>query len=303
MTGTVERHLLAAGCEVVRDEPMRRRTTYRVGGPADLFVTCHTHRGLAETVRFLDEEGIERLIIGKGSNLLVSDAGFRGAVVTLGREFKAHRIDGTRIHAGAASPLAYLVQDAFSRGLAGMEFGVGVPGTLGGALVMNAGTRDAWIGDVVESATLHVPGSGLERFRGEEIDWGYRTSGLDQRGIVVEAVLSLEPGEPVSIRRGMDLLLERRKATQPLGMPCAGSVFVNPAGDSAGRLIEATRLKGTRIGGAVVSDVHANFIVNDGGASASDIIRLMTLVRDAVREAHGVELRPEIRLVGTFDTP
>ncbi|MBN2848909.1 MAG: UDP-N-acetylmuramate dehydrogenase [Coriobacteriia bacterium] len=297
-----ERRLRASGVGHVRGaEPMARHTTFRIGGPADLFVSCDTFADLSEALRVLDEEGVEWMTVGKGSNLLVDDQGYRGAVVELGREFKMHRVDGTRVKAGAGCILAYVVGDAFSRGLAGMEFAVGVPGTLGGALAMNAGSRDAWIGDVTESVTLYVPGTGLERMPGSDIAWGYRSSGLPDKGVIVEAVLRLERADQEFIRARMEESLSRRKRTQPLGMPSAGSVFKNPEGDSAGRLIEAAGLKGARRGGAMVSDVHANFIVNTGGASAADVLRLMLDMKMTVKDRYGIELTPEVRLIGSFD--
>lgn len=287
--------------EVQVREPMARHTTFRIGGPADLFVTCDTVADVAETLRVLTEEEVEHTVIGKGSNLLVADEGYRGAVVVLGREFKAHSVTGARVTCGAGCILAYVVRDAFSRGLGGMEFAVGIPGTVGGAVAMNAGTRGAWMGSVIESVTLHVPDIGLMRLAGSEIPWGYRSSGLPGIGVIVEAVVRLEEAEPHRIRQEMERSLQRRKATQPLGMPSAGSVFMNPPDDSAGRLIEAAGLKGTRLGGARVSDVHANFIVNEGSATAADVVGLMRKVQMAVRNTHGIELKPEIRLLGAFD--
>lgn len=297
----VTERLAAVVAGVVRqDEPMARHTTFRIGGPADVFVTCDTVADLTEALRILAEEGMEYTVIGKGSNLLVDDAGYRGAVITLGKEFKAHAVVDTTVKCGAGCVLAYVVRDAFSRGLAGMEFAVGIPGTVGGAIAMNAGTRDAWMGTVVDSVTLHVPGEGLRRVSGSDVDWGYRTSGLADHGVIVEAVIRLTQGEPARIRAEMERSLQRRKKTQPLGMPSAGSVFVNPQGDSAGRLIEAAGLKGTRLGGACISNVHANFIVNEGGARASDVLGLMQKVQMTVRDTHGIELQPEIRLLGAF---
>jgi UDP-N-acetylmuramate dehydrogenase len=171
---------------------------------------------------------------------------------------------------------------------------------VGGALAMNAGSRDEWIGSVVESVTLFVPGQGLVGVRGPEIAWEYRRTDLPCRGIIVETVLRVVESDAVHLRRAMEASLRRRKRSQPLALPSAGSVFVNPEGDSAGRLIESVGLKGTRVGGAQVSDVHANFIVNTGGATAADVVELIRTIRDAVKESHGIELRPEIRFLGSF---
>jgi len=286
---------------VRRDELMSRHTTYRIGGPAALLIDCDSVPDLAATTSILAEERVPWRVLGKGSNVLASDDGYDGAVLTLGRDFKRHALEDERLRTGAGVILAAVVRDAFSAGRTGLEFAVGVPGTVGGALAMNAGNRDEWIGSIVESVTLFVPGQGLVGVRGPEVAWGYRRSDLTARGIIVEAALRVLEGDEVHIRRTMEASLRRRKRSQPLGLPSAGSIFVNPEGDSAGRLIEAAGLKGLRIGGAQVSDVHANFIVNAGGATAADVVALVKLIRDTVKEANGIELRPEVRFLGSFD--
>ncbi len=287
---------------VKRDEPLARHTTFRIGGPAAIFAECDSLGDLERCIETCAEEGVEWTILGKGSNVLASDEGYPGAVLVLGRAFKRHHSDADSVTSGAAVILAALVQDAFKRGQTGLEFAVGIPGTLGGALAMNAGTRESWIGGVVESVTLYVPGSGLTCVRGPEIDWGYRSSGLARKGVIVESTLALSEGDAVHIRRVMEASLRRRKRNQPLGVPNAGSVFVNPPGDSAGRIIEAMGLKGAVAGGARVSEVHANFIVNTGNATAADVVELITRIRDAAREVHGIELTPEIRFLGSFES-
>ena len=286
-----------------RDEPLARHCSYRIGGPASLVIDCDTVADLALATSVLAEEDLAWTVLGKGSNVLVADAGYNGAVITLGREFKRHALEGEHLRTGAGVILAAIVNDAFSAGRTGLEFAVGIPGTVGGALAMNAGSREEWIGSVVESVTIFVPGQGLVGIRGPEIAWGYRNSGLSARGIIVEASLRLDEGDEVYIRRTMEASLRRRKRSQPLGVPSAGSVFVNPDGDSAGRLIEAAGLKGSRVGGAAVSDIHANFIVNTGGANAADVLGLIGLIRDTVKDMHDIELRPEIRFLGSFDGP
>lgn len=287
---------------VKRDEPLAKHTTYRIGGPAALFIECDSVTDLERTIETCAEESLEWTILGKGSNILASDDGYGGAVLVLGKGFKRHHCDGDSVTSGAAVILAALVQQAFKQGQTGLEFAVGIPGTLGGALAMNAGTRDDWIGSIVESVTVYVPGSGLTNVRGPEIDWGYRRSGLTRRGVIVESTLALKQGDASHIRQVMEASLRRRKRNQPLGTPNAGSVFVNPPGDSAGRIIESLGLKGASVGGAQISDVHANFIVNTGNATASDVIALIARVRDAAREAHGIELTPEIRFLGSFES-
>jgi UDP-N-acetylmuramate dehydrogenase len=289
MSGAVREH-----------EPMTRHTTFRIGGPAAAFLECDTVADLMRATTVLSEEGVEWTVLGKGSNVLVADSGYEGAVLVLGKEFKRHSIEGEQLRTGAGVILGAVVQDAFKAGLSGLEFAVGIPGTVGGALAMNAGSRDEWIGSIVESVTLFVPGEGLVGVRGPEISWAYRWTDLPSRGIVVEAVLRVIESDAVHMRRSMEASLRRRKRSQPLGMPSAGSVFVNPDGDSAGRLVEAAGLKGARVGGATVSEVHANFIVNSGGATATDVVELVRMIRDTVKESYGIELRPEIRFLGSF---
>jgi UDP-N-acetylmuramate dehydrogenase len=287
--------------DVRTGEPMARHTTFRVGGRAAILAVADTMSDVTAAVTILSEEGVPFVVLGKGSNVLVSDEGYDGAVLVLGREFKRHGFTDGTMRAGAGTVLGVLVQDAFHLGLGGLSWAVGIPGTLGGALSMNAGTRHGWISQVVDSVTLYVPGEGLTLLRGREVDWGYRSSGLARRGIILEATLGVSEGDPVRIRAEMERYLKERKSSQPLGVPSAGSVFVNPEKDSAGRLIETAGCKGMRRGGAVVSPVHANFIVNDGGATAADVAGLIAQVRTIVKDTHGVELRPEIRFLGEFE--
>jgi UDP-N-acetylmuramate dehydrogenase len=280
---------------------MARHTTYRIGGPADLRVTCDTLHDLTLAVDTLHAEGVPCVILGKGSNVLVADEGYRGAVLELGAEFKRYELAEGHLKAGAGCVLAALVQEAYSKGMTGLEFAVGIPGTLGGALAMNAGTRDEWIEHVAESVTLHVPEEGLVRLHGSDVAWGYRRSDLAYRGVVVECDLRVEDGDPARIRRRMDDSFSVRKTSQPVGVACAGSVFVNPDGESAGRLIDEAGLKGARSGGACVSDVHANFIVNEGGATASDVCSLIQRIRSSVKDLYGIELQTEIKFLGAFE--
>lgn len=286
---------------VVRlDEPLARYTTYRIGGPADILIIADTLADLKAATAILDASQIEWTVLGKGSNILAADAGYRGAVIILGREFRKHFVREGQLIAGAGAILAHVVQDAYAAGLSGLEFAVGIPGTVGGALAMNAGTGDDWIGSVVSQITVLQPTGELVSVRGHEVAWGYRSATLPARGITVECSLRVEQGDVISIRRRMDSALARRKRTQPIGLPCAGSVFRNPEGDSAGRLIENVGLKGVRSGQASISEVHANFIVNHGGATARDVLRLLHDARDTVLDRHGVELKPEIKFLGSF---
>lgn len=284
---------------VICDEKMSRHVTYRVGGPVDLFIECASLPDLTLAIDTLREAEIPWSIIGKGSNLLVSDDGIRGAVIVLGEEFKhANLVDDHHLVAGAGITLANLVQQMFKQGYSGFEFAVGIPGTLGGAIYMNAGTRTDWIGSRIEALTVYSVDEGLRRYMGFELPWSYRHSGIPRQDIVLEAEMSIAPGDLHAIRSKMEASLNRRKKSQPLSLPSAGSIFRNPEGDSAGRLIESVGLKGHRIGDAQISELHANFIVNLGRAKASDIIDLMVLAQSEVRKAHGIELQPEVKFLG-----
>ena len=293
------------------DEPMSRHTTYRIGGPAALYIECATLADLSLVTEVLAEEDVPWFIAGKGSNLLVAAEGYEGAVIVLGREFGRIDFGGFEeleddvdlpervvVTVGASTALSRLVQKAFSLGLSGLEFAVGTPGTVGGATRMNAGTRDAWFGTVVESVTVFTPGKGLSKLRGEDIVWAYRGSSIPADAIVVEVEVILKPSDKMMLHASMEASLKRRRSTQPLSQPSCGSVFKGPDGDSAGRLIEACGLKGLKIGGAQISEVHANFIVNTGNATAQDVLSLMKIAQDKVKEEHGVELRPEVKFLG-----
>lgn len=295
--------LLVDGCfdgDVYPSEPLSRHTMYRIGGPARFFVQVASVGTLARLVDVCERTDVPWIVVGRGSNLLVADEGFPGVVITLGRDFRACRFDGntSRFCVGAGVPLSSVVQEAFRRSLAGLEFAVGTPGTVGGALRMNAGSKDEWIGSRVASVTSLVPGKGLIRHAGDEMEWGYRTSSFAPEEILLECELSVEPADPFFIRGKMEASHTRRKKTQPLTYPSCGSVFRNPEGASAGALIEAVGLKGQVAGGAQISDVHANFIVNTGDATAQDVMDLIDLIKTKVYETYGIELQPEVRFLG-----
>ena len=286
--------------DVYPAEPMARHTMYRIGGPARFYVQTASVGALVRLVEVCERTGVPWVVVGRGSNLLVADEGFPGVVVTLGRDFRTCRFDegAGRFCVGAGVPLSSVVQEAFRRSLAGLEFAVGTPGTVGGALRMNAGSRDEWIGARVASVTTLSPGRGLVRRAGDEIGWDYRASSFAPDEVIVECELSVEPADPFFIRGKMEASLARRKKTQPLTDPSCGSVFRNPLGESAGSLVERAGLKGMRIGGAQVSELHANFIVNTGDATARDVKDLIELVQAKVSETYGIELQPEVRFLG-----
>lgn len=291
----------AIDADITRDERLAHRTSYRIGGPAAMLAVCHTPAALARTLEVLNAQKCEWVLMGKGSNMLVADEGFKGCVIVLGREFSRVQVNAEdyTITAGAAAPLSKVVQEAMKASLAGLEFACGIPGTLGGAISMNAGTRRDWIGSVIQNLVVYRPGVGMMRLRGSDITWGYRTTSLGGADIVLEATLQLEPSERTKISSKMENLLARRRATQPMGKPSCGSVFRNPAGDKgAAALIESCGLKGTTQGGAQISETHANFIVNNGSASAQDVLALMRLMQERVKEVADVDLQPEVKFLG-----
>lgn len=286
--------------DVYPAEPMARHTMYRIGGPARFYVQVHSVGALKRLIAVCDASAVPWEAIGRGSNLLVADEGYSGVVITLGRDFRTCRYDEDThcFCVGAGVPLSSVVQEAFRRSLAGFEFAVGTPGTVGGALRMNAGSREEWIGSRVVSVTTLSPETGLVRRDGDKVGWGYRTSSFRPDEVIVECELSVEPADPFFISGKMEASHARRKKSQPLSLPSCGSVFRNPEGASVGALIEEAGLKGLSVGGAQVSDVHANFIVNTGDATARDVLELINLVKTKVYETYGIELQPEVRFLG-----
>jgi UDP-N-acetylmuramate dehydrogenase len=276
-------------------------TSFRLGGPAALYLEVESDADLHTVGRVVRETGISFLVIGKGSNLLVSDRGFEGLVVRLGRAFRWVARDGDRLTVGAAMPLPALAGVALSHSLSGLEFGVAIPATLGGCVRMNAGAHGHSLDEVVEAIEVFVVGEGRKRWiAANEAGFEYRSSTLPDGGVVTAATVRLRPGDPADIREHMDEAREWRRATQPLAEPNCGSVFKNPPGDHAARLVEAAGAKGLVVGGAKVSEKHSNFVVATEGATAEDVFRLITLVQERVRERFGTELEPEVRLVGRF---
>lgn len=286
---------------VLLDVPAGPFTSYHLGGRASAWVTPKDLDDLARCMAWLHEKGARYLPIGGGSNLLLADAGFDGAVVHLGRGFEGVEVEGDRLRVKAGTPLQGFLRRATEAGLGGFEFCAGVPGLVCGAVAGNAGSRKDWIGSRVESLTVVTREGTVRRLAPGDWSLGYRHTSLQKDGwIVAEVVLRGEPSSPADIdRRVADYLLER-KAKQPWAARSAGSVFRNPEGHSSGRLIESAGLKGYRVGGARVSEVHANFIVSDGG-TASDVVAVMREVQRKVREASGVLLTPEILPAGDWD--
>ena len=286
--------------EVLVNEPMGKHTTYRIGGPASFYVRVDSLGCLSQLVRTCIQNDMAYFVAGRGSNLLVSDDGFDGVVITLGRDFRNREVreDAPIIVAGSGVLLSAVVQDALRNALTGMEFAVGTPGSLGGALKMNAGSADDWIGSRVRSVTSLACDGSLVKRMGNEVEWGYRRTSFPIGEAILECELVLKEGDPFFIQGKMEGNLARRKKTQPLGEPSCGSVFRNPEGHSAAKMIDELGLKGTQVGGAQISPKHANFIVNTGGAKASDVVALIELAKDKVEQEYGIELTPEVKFLG-----
>ena len=286
-----------------RDEPLGPRTTYRVGGRAALFAEVEREADLDVLRAAVAASGVDVLVVGKGSNLLVADAGFPGLAISLGEGFAQIEIDGTRVTAGGAAALPVVARRTVRAGLTGFEWAVGVPGSVGGAVRMNAGGHGS---DMAASLVgVHV----VDLRTGEDgvvpapaLQLGYRSSAVAPHHLVVSADLALAAGDPEEGARVLAEIVAWRRANQP-GGPNAGSVFTNPEGDSAGRLIDAAGLRGCRVGTAAVSDKHANFIQADEGGRADDVRALMQLVAERVEAVTGVALHPETRCVGFDDNP
>ncbi len=281
---------------VAEDEPLARHTTLRVGGPARFFAVPAAEADLAVALRWAEAASVRWRVIGLGSNLLCPDEGFGGMILDLSRACREVTFSGNRIAAGAGVHLAPLVRAAAGRGLAGLEGVAGVPGTVGGALTMNAGTAAGETAALVESVRAMRADGTVVELSAEEMRFSYRHSRLQEEPwVALSAVLRLTPGDPGELRRELAARAVRRRQSQPLELPNAGSIWRNPPGDFAGRLVEAAGCRGLRVGDAQVSPRHGNFIVNLGNARAADILALMIEVRRQVAASSGVLLQPEVR--------
>lgn len=281
------------------DLPLAQVTSFRIGGPADLFVELDTPGQLGDVIEYCQQRKIPWFFLGRGSNLLVRDKGIRGVVIRLGRQFSYVKVEGRRLLAGAATSLSVVAETAARHSLAGLEFASGIPGSLGGAVFMNAGAYGGEMQQVVQEVEVYLPGRGRRFLDRQALRFGYRHSVLQEAQMIALAVLlELTPGESGAIRAKMVDFNSRRKSKQPLNLPSAGSVFKRPEGYYAGTLIQEAGLKGVRVGDAQVSEKHAGFIVNLGQATAEDVLNLITLVRNEVRKKLGVNLEPELRVVG-----
>lgn len=282
---------------VLSDEPMAKHTTFLIGGPADVYVMPHSVEEVAAVVRACRESDMPYRIVGNGSDLLVADEGLRCVVVQILDNLSDICIEGNCVRAQAGATNAAVAHAALEAGLAGFEFASGIPGTIGGAAIMNAGAYGGEFKDVAVGLTCVTPEGDVVSVSREEADWSYRHSMMDAAGyVVVEALLHLEEDDSAAIKERMDDLQARREEKQPLEMPSAGSTFKRPEGYFAGKLIQDSDLRGYRVGGAQVSEKHTGFVVNAGNATAADVLQLIKDVQTRVKERFGVELEPEVRL-------
>lgn len=287
---------------IFTQEPLARHTTFRIGGPAEVLVMPTTQEQIIEVVRFAAEQDVALRVLGLGSDLLVSDSGVGGITLKLAENFSAITPDGSKIRVQAGATNAAVAQTALAHSLAGYEFASGIPGTVGGAAIMNAGAYGGEFRDVATRLVCLTKEGHVVELRSYEAQWGYRRSVMDREGMVVlEAELQLRPDDPSDIRDRMEDLRERRESKQPLEMPSAGSTFKRPVGYFAGKLIQDAELRGFTIGGAQVSQKHTGFIVNTGTATAEDVRALIVAVQERVYDRFGVSLHPEVRFWGFDD--
>lgn len=294
LTGRIDKTRL------IEQAPMKEYTSFRAGGNAALLVVPESIEELKYALKTLNEADVDYFVMGNGTNLLVKDGGYSGAIVRIGGDLAGVEVSGDRIRAEAGALLSVVAGKALEHRLTGFEFAAGIPGSLGGAVFMNAGAYDGEMSRVVESV-LAVARDGSREYTlgNEEMQYGYRSSVLMKNGdLAVRATLKLNHGEYDSIAARMKELSEKRNAKQPLKYPSAGSFFKRPEGCFAGKLIQDANLKGLAVGGARVSPLHAGFIINEGGATAADIINLMKVVQNTVYDKFGIMLEPEVRIIG-----
>ena len=286
---------------ILVDEPMKKHTTFRLGGPADYFLSPSDSAQIKEIIDICREKEISWFILGNGSNLLVSDEGYHGVVIQIYKNMNQVTVDGTRIYAQAGALLSTVSKKAMEEGLTGMEFASGIPGTLGGAAVMNAGAYGGEMKDILVSVTVMTDEGEQKVLKAEELNLGYRTSIIKERGyIVLDVVLQLQVGDRDTIRNRMEELKVQRVNKQPLEYPSAGSTFKRPEGYFAGKLIEDAGLRGYRVGGAQVSEKHCGFVINTGDATTSDVVQLIHDVQNIIWNKFKVKLEPEIKFLGDF---
>lgn len=283
------------------NEPMNRHTTFRIGGPADYFLLPSSQKEVKGIIEICREEAVPYFILGNGSNLLVSDEGYRGVILQLYRNYGDICVKGNMIYANAGALLSQIASAARNASLTGFEFAGGIPGTLGGAVVMNAGAYGGEMKDVLKEVTVMTGDGEIITLPAEKLEMGYRTSIVKKKGyLVLSAVLVLKKGDQEAIKTRMKELTEQRVSKQPLEFPSAGSTFKRPEGYFAGKLIMDAGLRGYQTGGAQVAEKHCGFVINKDNATAADVCRLMKDVQDRVKEQFGVTLEPEVKFLGDF---
>lgn len=293
--------IVGAG-HIWKEEPMRKHTTFRIGGPADILAAPPSEEGIRAVLEVCRREGIPLHIIGNGSNLLVSDRGIRGVVLQIFKNYSGQAFEGDLVTAKAGTLLGVLAKQALAHGLSGLEFASGIPGTLGGAVMMNAGAYGGEMKNILQWAKVLTAGGEIRTLGVDELEMGYRTSIVEKRRYtILEAGIRLEEKDPAQILSRMEELKEMRVSKQPLDIPSAGSTFKRPEGYFAGKLIMDAGLRGYSCGDAQVSEKHCGFVVNKGNAAAGDVMELIRRVQKIVFEKYGVALEPEIRMIGEFD--
>lgn len=286
---------------MLMEEPMSKHTTFRVGGPAECFITVDTKQQLAKVFSYLQRAGWDFFILGNGSNLVVSDKGYRGVIIRLGEEFKQISVQRDKMSAGAGVMLSQAALEAMQAGLSGFEFAAGIPGTFGGAVRMNAGAYGGEMAQVVEAVEVMAMDGEILILDNETMEFGYRTSAIKDRPYVVLNVeMKLVPGDKEAIAARIRELAEKRREKQPLEYPSAGSTFKRPEGMFAGKLIMDAGLAGKSCGGAQISEKHCGFIINRGDATAADVMRLIRETTETVQDKFGVTLEPEVIFLGDF---
>ena len=287
--------------KVLFEEPMSSHTTFRIGGPAEVFLMPESYEQIRSALALCREEGLPYFVLGNGSNLLVSDSGYRGVIIQMDRNMGDIALKGTEIRACAGALLSSVAAAARKASLTGFEFAGGIPGTLGGAVVMNAGAYGGEMKDVLREVTVMTKEGDIRVIPSDRLELGYRTSIIKKAGyLVLEAVISLEKGDPQAIQEKTKELASKRTEKQPLDYPSAGSTFKRPEGYFAGKLIMDSGLRGFRVGGAQVSEKHCGFVINTGGATAKDVKELMDHVIRTVKEKYNITLEPEVKFLGEF---
>ena len=287
--------------QILEEEPMKKHTTFRIGGPAEYLILPQTAEEIADVVKLCRQEEIPWYIVGNGSNLLVADEGVRGVVIQLLRNFNQIQVEGCQIRMQAGAQNAAVAKRALDASLTGFEFAAGIPGTIGGAVVMNAGAYGGEMKDILKEVTVLDQNGMIRTIPTEELELGYRTSIIARKGyVVLEAVIVLKTGDPKEIKATIDDLKEKRVTKQPLEYPSAGSTFKRPEGYFAGKLIMDAGLRGFSVGGAQISEKHCGFVINKGNATAKDVTELMDETKKIVMEKFGVALEPEVKRLGQF---